>query len=76
MQEARKGCKKNNIRAEEEQITAARAKHMTRANYSNRHPPGPTTQTIPITRQHPKTIVWTIPISKVSDINCPDNSNQ
>ena len=27
MQEDQKGCKKNNIRAEEEQITAAQAKH-------------------------------------------------
>ena len=27
MQEDQKGCKRNNIRAEEEQITAARAKH-------------------------------------------------
>ena len=27
IQEDQKGCKKNNIRAEEEQITAARAKH-------------------------------------------------
>ena len=46
---------------------------------SMRDPTGPTVQIIPIHRQHPKTIVKSIPISRylgVCDIICSDNSSQ
>ena len=39
---------------------------VARTNYLiiGSRPPGPTVQIIPINRQHPKTIVQTIPVSK------------